>query len=138
MIQEAMRRRPAFDAEESAWIQLADGQQWAFPLPWLEQRARFKGGKAVGTYLTLGYGHAADDLVVAIAECETDEARIAGVASLAAMLLLQNYDLADFELDTLLAFRPSDPTSMEWPGAVMEAAIGKRGRRTRPGGGGAA
>lgn len=136
MIIEATRRRPGFDAEQCAWIRLADGQEWAFPLPWLEQRAKFSGGKAVGTYLAIAYGNEADDLVAAIAACEGDGARIAGVATLAAMLLRENYDLADFELDTLLAFRPGDPATMGWPAEVMYAATGKRGRRTRPDGGG--
>ena len=128
-LDEPALRRPECDAAGSAPVTFADGQAWLVPMPWVELRARFEGGVARRAVATMRYGTEADRFLEAAAECEGDATRLSLAASLAASLLRLNYDLAEADLDRLLALRPGDPAAMGWPAEVMAAATGLRGSR---------
>ncbi len=123
------RRRDEFDGAGSAPVTFAEGQAWFVPMPWVELRAQFAGGVAVRSVPTIRYGTEADRFIEAAAECDDDAVRLSLAASLAASLLRLNYDLAEADLDRLLALRPDDPAAMGWPAEVMAAATGLRGSR---------
>jgi hypothetical protein len=130
MFDERAKRNPKFDERNSTWITLADGGRWAFPKPWLEIHASFRGGRAVASHPVLTYGPELEDLVNAIDQCRDDAALLVGAASLGAYLLLRNYDLSDDDLDRLFAVRVGDPSSWEWAKAVIGLATGTSGSRS--------
>lgn len=130
MIDERVRRKPGFDEPDSAWIVLADGGRWAFPRPWLEVHASFRGGRAVATYSVLTYGPELDELISAIATCRDNAALMVAAASLGALLLRHQYDLSDDDLDRLFAVRVDDPSSWGWVQAVIDVATGAGGSRS--------
>jgi hypothetical protein len=127
MIDETAKRRPTFDGANSAPVVLADGQTWHVPKPWLEVRPIFRGGKPVSAYRVLTCGAELDALIEAMSDADELDAQVVGVASLAAYMLRWNYDLADAELDQLLAFRCSDPESLQWMRDVFAIATGRSG-----------
>jgi hypothetical protein len=130
MIDESARRKPEFDERNSVWIPLADGGRWAFPKPWLEIHAAFRGGRAVSSAPVLTYGPELDELVRAIGECRDNAALLLGAATLGAFLLRHNYELPDEELDRLFAVRVGDPSSWDWARAVVDVASGTGGSRS--------
>ncbi len=127
MIDEKQHRRPSFDEANSAPVILADGQTWYVPKPWLEVRPVFRGGKPTAAYRVLTCGAELDGLIEAMADADDLDAQVIGVASLAAYLLRWNYELSDSELDQLLAFRCSDPSSLQWMRDVFSVATGRTG-----------
>lgn len=127
MIDEKSKRKPNFDEANSAPVVLADGQAWHVPKPWLEVRPVFRGGKPVSAYRVLTCGPELDELVEALAESDELDAQVVAVASLAAYMLRWNYDLTDADLDQLLAFRCSDPASLQWMHDVFAIAVGRSG-----------
>ena len=104
MIDEKTKRRPTFDEANSAPVVLADGQTWWMPKPWLEVRPTFRGGRAVDSAPALTCGPEFDAVKKAVDDAEGDDIITAG-ATLAAHMMLLNYDLADDQLGTLLVFR---------------------------------
>jgi len=136
VLDEVLKRKPNFDEPNSVRVTLADGQAWAVPKPWLEIRPVFRGGKAASNYPAYTYGPELDDLLAAIAEAEGQLEQLCAVASLAADLLRSHYDLADEDLDQLLAFRRGDPASAEWVERVIEIAAGRSGPKAGRAGGG--
>jgi hypothetical protein len=134
MSDERAKRKAEFDERNSVWISLADGGRWAFPKPWLEVHAAFRGGRAVSTYPVLTYGPELDELVGAIGACRDNAALIIGAATLGAFLLRHNYDLSDEDLDCLFAVRVGDPPSWDWAKAVIDVAAGTGGSRSFCGG----
>jgi hypothetical protein len=125
VVDEKAKRRPGMIPEAGVKIELADGQEWAFPQPVLELRPRFAGGKVAATYPVVTCGRELDELLEAISEVEDSTSLLSAAATLGAHLLLANYDLTDAELDTLFCVRPSDPTSAEWVEKVVEVAAGQ-------------
>jgi hypothetical protein len=129
---ECSKRRPeTFVAEpnQAAPVVFGDGTAWYLPLPWLELRPKFEGGKCTRVYRAIAYGGGLDEILAGIAEAEDDTTAIVGAASVAAALLKRQYELEETELDQLLSFRPAEPQSIKWIGEVMEIATGRRGRR---------
>ena len=123
-------RRPDFVAEPaSVPVPFLGGATFFVPKPWLEIRPHFAGGVAVSTYSVLTYGRVCDALIEAAAVADDDDVRMSAVATLAAALLGISYDLADPQLDTILAFDVDEPTSCEWACRVMDVACGRLGRR---------
>jgi hypothetical protein len=135
VIDEPSKRKENFDERNAAPVVLADGQTWLVPKPWLEIRSVFRGGKAVTAYPVLTCGPELDALLEAIGEAESKIDEISFVASLAAHLLLWHYDLADAELDQLLAFRHADEASANWLRQVLEIATGQSGPKACRAGG---
>jgi len=135
MLDEKAKRKPNFDERNSAPVGLADGQSWFVPKPWLEIRPTFRGGRAVGSYPTLSYGPELDGLLGAIGDCTDSLAQIVAVASLAAHLLTQQYDLADADLDELLCFRTRDEVSPQWMHQIVHIATGTSGPKAWSAGG---
>ena len=127
MIDEKSKRRENFDERNSAPVVLADGQAWHVPKPWLEIRPVFREGRAVAAYPVLTCGPELDELVEAMADCEDLPSQVMAIASAAAWLLKWHYDLKDSELDTLLAFRKADESSLAWMRAVVDIAMGASG-----------
>ena len=127
MIDEASKRKPNFDACNSALVVLADGQAWHVPKPWLEIRPVFRRGKAVTAYPVLTSGEALDALVDAVAEADDRVTQISLIASLAAHLLTWHYDLDDYDLDQLLSYRLNDEASANWIREVFAVATGQSG-----------
>jgi hypothetical protein len=130
----ALRKADVFDEVNSIRIALADSQSWAFPKPWLQIHAAFRGGRAQAAYPVLTYGPEIDELIAAIGEATDAAAQLVGAASLGAYLLTRQYDLTDEQLDQLFAFRPGDDSSYDWVKQVMDVATGESGRRSFPGG----
>ncbi len=116
-------------------IRLADGQEWAFPKPFLQIHASFDGGKARATWPVLTYGPALDALIEAMGECDDNADLLVAGASLGAFLLRQNYSLEDRELDMLFAFQPGVPESWDWVNAVIDVATGQNAPKRGSGGG---
>ncbi|MHB8359798.1 MAG: hypothetical protein ACYDCP_09935 [Thermoplasmataceae archaeon] len=136
MIDEPTRRKPdVFDQANSVPVVLADGQTWHLPKPWYVIRPTFDGGVATAAYRFFSYSPKLDELVELIGATDDLDAVIVGVATLAAHILLYQYDLADAELDQLLAYRVGDPSSMDWTRAVMETATGRNGKKVGRAGG---
>jgi hypothetical protein len=134
-LNELERRKPTFDEANSVGVTLGDGQKWFVPKPWLEIRPTFRGGRATGNYPVNTYGHEIDALVDVIAGAEDSLERLSGIASLAAYLLTQQYELEDADLDKLLCFRLNDESSTDWTGQVIKVATGRSGpKRLRAGG----
>jgi hypothetical protein len=127
MIDERAKRKPNFDERNAAPVVLADGQTWHVPKPWLEIRPVFRRGKAVAAYPVLTCGPELDELVEAMSDCEDLHTQVAAVATLAAHLLLWHYDLADQDLDQILAFRAADDRSLDWLRQVVGIATGRSG-----------
>ena len=127
MLDEQTKRKPNFDERNSVPVVLADGQSWFVPKPWLEIRPVFRGGRAVTAYRVLTCGAELDALVEALSDCDDLQAQIMAIASLAAYLLTWHYDLADSELDQLLAFRQGDEASLAWFREVCQIAMGHSG-----------
>jgi hypothetical protein len=135
MIDELERRKDTFDLASSAPVRLADGQLWHFPKPWLEVRPLFRRGVAGTTYRVLTCGAELDRLIEAMSESDDLEGQVAAAATLAAHLLLFQYDLADSDLDQLLAFRLGDETSCDWMRDVFAIAVGRSGPKAWRAGG---
>lgn len=136
MLDEVAKRKPeTFDEANSVRVVLADGQEWAFPKPWLVVRPVFRDGRVVTRYNVLTYGQAVDDLIEAVAGSDSAVEHICSVASLAAYFLQWHYTLVDAELDQLLAYRSADPESMNWLKRVMEIATGSDGPKVSCAGG---
>jgi hypothetical protein len=135
MLDEKSHRKPAFDEANSASVVLADGQTWYLPKPWLEVRPVFRGGKPISAYRVLTCGAELDALIEALADADDLDAQVIAVASLAAYALRWNYDLSDAELDQLLAFRCSDPASLQWMRDVFSVATGQSGPKASSAGG---
>ena len=136
MLDEQAKRKDNFDERNSASVVLADGQTWHLPKPWLEIRPMFRRGRAVSSYPVLTYGAELDALVEAISECEDRTGQLVGLCTLAAYLLQWHYELADGDLDGLLAFRAADPASAKWTETVIEVATGQSGPKVSRAGGG--
>ena len=132
---ELERRKPTFDEANSVGVTFGDGQKWFVPKPWLEIRPTFRGGRAAGNYPVNTYSHEIDDLLEAIAGTDDSLEQLSGIASLAAYLLSQQYELEDANLDTLLCFRLNDESSTDWARQVIDVATGRSGpKRLRLGG----
>jgi hypothetical protein len=104
LIDEKTVRKPTFDEANSAPVVLGDGQSWFLPKPWLEVRPVFRGGRAVDTLPVMTTGPEFDALRDAVHAAEGDDI-ILTAANLAAYMLSRNYDLADEQFATILAFR---------------------------------
>ena len=126
-LDESSLRKPNFDERNSVPVVFADGQAWHVPKPWLEVRPVFKKGKAVTSYPVLTHGAQLDELVETMADCEHLDAQVVAAASLAAHLLTWHYNLADAQLDQLLAFRRGDEASHQWLRDVFAIATGNSG-----------
>ncbi len=135
MIDEKTKRKPNFDERNAAPVVFADGQTWFVPKPWLEIRPVFRGGKATAAYPVPTCGPELDALIEAVADAEDRVAQVAAVATLAAELMSWHYDLADAELDQLLAFRLADEASMNWIREVFDIATGQSGPKAYGAGG---
>lgn len=136
LLDEVGKRKPdKFDEQNSVRIVLGDGQAWAFAKPWYTVCPVFRGGKAETSYPFYTYGREDDELIEFIGEADGLSAQVRGVATLAARLLLHQYDLADSELDQLLCFRDGEPESEEWLRAVMRVATGHSGPKVFAAGG---
>ncbi len=135
LIDEKERRKPNFDERNSVAVQFCDGSRWWVPKPWLEIRPRFEGGAAQTCYPVYTCGERLDALLEAIGQVDGNYAEIAAAATLAAELLRWHYDLADDELDRLLAFRPADPSSFDWATQVVRIATGRSGPKVAGAGG---
>lgn len=127
-LDEFQRRLPGF-SEASVWIELADGQQWAFPKPWVEIRGVFSGGKpSVGAARTT-HGPEFDEIVACLGQVETNEELIVATLMIGAFLLRKNYDLADEELEELFVFRFADESleagSLAMVQAIADVALGR-------------
>jgi hypothetical protein len=127
MIDEKSKRKANFDERNSAPVVLADGQPWFVPKPWLEIRPVFRSGRATTAYPVLTWGAELDGLVEAMAEADDIWEQVTAVASLAAYLLRWHYELADRELDQLLAFRRADDRSLDWMKGIIAIATGRSG-----------
>ena len=135
MLNEEAKRKDCFDEPNSVWVVLADGQRWAVPKPWYEVRPTFRGGRAVGSYPAYTYGPETDALIEILADTESLIDEVSAVASLAAYLLLKQYDLTDGELDQILAYRSTDPASLDWTKTVIRVATGRSGPKVLTAGG---
>lgn len=135
MLDEASKRKPNFDARNSAPVVLADGQSWFVPKPWLEIRPVFRSGKAVTAYPVLTCGPELDALIEAMGESDDLDGQVTAVASLAAYLLRWHYELTDDDLDQLLAFRIGDETSLDWLRETCNIATGRSGPKVWSAGG---
>ncbi len=127
MIDEQSKRKGNFDEKNSGPVIFADGQTWHVPKPWLEVRPVFRGGRAVSAYRALTCGPELDALIDAAAESESLDVQVVAAATLGAHLLLWQYELSDEELDRLLAFRISDPASLQWMRDLFSLATGQSG-----------
>lgn len=135
MLSELERRKPNFDEVNSVRVVLADGQRWALPKPWVEIRPVFRNGAAVDVQVSLTYGPHIDALIASVGVAETWGQMVSAVASLAAWMLCWHYDLADDDLDELLAYRVGDPVSSAWIEQVTETATGRSGPKAGSAGG---
>ena len=129
------RRKPNFDQANSVGVVLADAQTWYVPKPWLEICPVFEGGEAKRSYPFLAYTPRIDGLIELIEECRVPADQICAVATLAAYLLQQHYELDDGDLDQLLHFRVGDEESQAWVREVMAVATGHSGPKAVRGGG---
>jgi hypothetical protein len=127
MIDEKSSRKPCFDEVNSVWVDFANDNRFAVPLPWLQVRPTFREGKPVDAYRVFTYSEAIDGLIDAIGEAETADHVICGIASLGAYLLGQQYDLTDAELDNILAYNSTEPSTMEWTRQLIAIARGRSG-----------
>jgi hypothetical protein len=132
MIDERSRRREEFQ-EASAWVKLADGNEWAIPKPYISIFPSFVDGKAVNGFRHLTYGPDLDAHMEAIREEEEPIDRLLLVLTLGAYLLRRNYDLTDAELDDLFVYRFDDERSAEMVKAILDVAAG-RGKKASSGG----
>ncbi len=128
-VNEVEKRKPYFVEHDSVRVELADGQRWAFPLPWLAIRCKFVAGVATSPYRVIRYNESTDDLLAMLADVDGFPETASVVATLAGIMLRMNYDLVDEELDQVLAYRVDDTTSAAWVGTVVDIATGRRGRR---------
>jgi len=127
MLDEVEKRKPNWSDRDSVAVAFADGQEWRVPKPWLEIRPRFENGVARTTYPVYTCGVRLDALLDAIADADAGFDRLAATATLAAELLSFHYDLADDDLDQLLAFRQGVPDSAAWIERVIGIATGQSG-----------
>jgi hypothetical protein len=136
VLDEQAKRKPNFSERNSAPVVLADGQSWWVPKPWFEVRPVFQQGRAVNAYPVLTNGPELDELVTAMTDCDDRMSQVTAAASLAAYLLAWHYDLADPELDQLLAFRADNEGSLTWLREVFAIATGQSGPKVSSAGGG--
>jgi hypothetical protein len=124
---ESERRKPGVDLESCVAVHFGDGQLWHVPKPRLRIAPGWDGTKCDLVY-SATYGQPADALIVTAAQAEDDGVRLAAVATLAALLLRQTYDLADGELDQILALE--EP---HWMREIIMVGTGHFGiQRIRP------
>ena len=106
-------RRPEFT--EGYRVTLGDGQEWTFPKPTLRFFPRKAADGSIG--MGGGFGHDAeyqalrDELIETDDENGYDLMRIQ--VSIAALLLLKNYDLTNDHLSMLLPLVPGDDANEE-------------------------
>lgn len=115
-------RRPEW--AEGRWITLADGQAWSFPEPSVSFFPKLEGGKVeMGHRIT--FGPEADAEIDAIFNPETDPfASLTAQVTLAARLLLTNYDLASDHLSSLLVKDAKDPANGEMWAELLGLMVG--------------
>lgn len=139
MIDETTRRLPEW-SEHSVWITLADGNQYAFPKPWLEIRGHFSAGKPTGLSARTTFGPELDEGVELIHQAESNHDLIIATLTLGAFLLRLQYDLSDEELQDLLAFRFADENlteqSLDMVREIAAVAMGTGGSQDFRGGNG--
>lgn len=134
---ESEKRRDEFDERTSQGIVLSDGQTWFFPKPWVALFPVFEPGthKIKDGYSHTTYGPEFDMLLQMIEDEDGPLERIRLVQSLAALLLLKQYDLTSDELSEPLSFRAGDPVCVNWAQEVLAVATGQSGPKLSPGGG---
>jgi hypothetical protein len=126
LIDERAKRKDNFDERNSVAVTFVDGQIFYLPKPWVEIRPIFREHKVTGARRFLTHGADIDAMIDDVRAAEGDAILLA-VATVAEYLLCWHYDLSDGELDTILAYRPGDPTSLAWVTAVGEIATGRSG-----------
>jgi hypothetical protein len=110
---------------QSVPVTFGDGSTWFVPPPEFRICPVFDGGRVIGTLTRFGYRADVDDLVEQLAECDDRDVRVNVVATLAGLLLGENYTLDDDELDRLLCFHVDKPESWAWLEAVVRIATGR-------------
>jgi hypothetical protein len=118
------------DESASHPIVLADGQPWYFPKPHLRLRGRFRAGRAVAFGPLVTDDPEWNQLREAVAD--NAEAPLLQVMSLAAYMLVRNYELLDGQLAELLAFE----AGMDWPSQVLAVCNGETAPKASSGGSG--
>ena len=118
-------RRAEFS--EGRKIVLADGQEWTFPKPWIRlfPRRGDDGKVAMGGGLTFGSTY--NELLDEYAETDDDDifGKITVQFRMASLLLVQNYDLTDKHLESLLVLEPDNDDNNEmWRDELLPLLLG--------------
>ena len=135
VVDEPGKRKDCFDEANSVWVDFANGNRLAVPKPWLQIRPLFRRGKPVNTCRVFTYSEEIDGLIEAIGDAANIGEFVSGVASLGAYLLGQQYDLADAELNNILAYNATEPSTLEWTQTLIDIARGRSGKKVARDGG---
>lgn len=112
LLDERRYRRDAFNEDLSVPVEMASGSVWFFPKPYVAFQPVFKEGKPADLIPFYSHGPELDPLIDLISETEDETERLVLMLGLAAKLMLQNYDLTDHELNTLLYLKADEPTTV--------------------------
>lgn len=124
MLDEKALRKPGFS--EGTPVVLGDGQEWTLPKPDPVIYPGMGADGRISAFVRLSYGREHDDVfdaAFAPGPDADDEAVIMAQIHLAAMLLMDNYELPGGALAELLTVRPDQPESLAWWEAFKEAVV---------------
>ncbi len=121
MILESERRRDTFQGA-SVPIVLADGQAWCFPKPFVQLTPRIEGRTCVSVDTSTHFGAEFDALMTRLSEAES--MAWTDLFSVAAFLLMWNYELSGDEMAGLLCYRHDDPESHDRLNDILDVALG--------------
>jgi hypothetical protein len=122
---EADVRRAEFS--EGRKIRLADGQEWTVPKPWLRFYAKRGNDGKIGLGGGMTWGSDYNVLLDEYAESGDDDfyERLTVQFRMASLLLLQNYDLTDKQLESLLVLEPDNEDNRAmWQDDILPLVLG--------------
>jgi hypothetical protein len=111
VIDETKCRRDNWDEDQSTWVMLSNGQQWALKRPWLTIHPIFTNGEPTGHWSFYGYGAELDRLLESIGKEEGIVPFVIRTMALLSKLLRLQYDLDDEQLAEVCVYHAGDPES---------------------------
>lgn len=122
-LDEIALRKSSFSEEDSARVEMADGQRWALRRPVLRIRPKFENGRAVATPM-LPYLEGGSELQSYIDAVNADGDFVTAALNVGAYLLSFNYDLSDDQLAELFSFAEGGDDQFDWIGRIVRVANG--------------
>lgn len=124
MIDEKAHRREEWNEDQSTWVKLSDGQEWALPRPRLTMIPEFKDGSPIHLWHFYSYPAEIQETFEKIGQSEQLEVSLLAAIALGGKLLLANYELTDEELSVVFRYRFGEESSEHMLHEIIDMATG--------------